>query len=80
MPEIIKEVVVNGCNLTNCTHNRSGSCLDPVLKDPYRQTGCLYYTGINFQDYPKSETDCKFCIDRWFCQYKENGFCQRDAP
>ena len=68
---------MNGdCIHSMCQHNREGACLDPALKDPYKQTGCLLYVGVNFTDYPKDDR-CKFCIDRWDCHYKDNGICQR---
>lgn len=66
------------CIHSMCQHNRDGACLDPALKDPYKQTGCLLYVGVNYLDYPRDES-CKFCIDRWDCKYKENGVCQREG-
>lgn len=66
------------CIHSMCQHNREGACLDPALKDPYKQTGCLLYVGINFTDYPKDES-CKFCVYRWDCKYKETGVCQREG-
>lgn len=37
------------CDHLNCNFNTDGRCLDPVLKDPYRQTGCIFYTGGNIR-------------------------------
>jgi len=66
------------CTITNCQFNRNGLCLDDCLRNQYKQTGCLLYVGVNYSDYPKDE-QCKFCIDRWDCKYKENGICQREG-
>jgi len=32
------------CPLVDCIYNRDGKCLDKeCLKDPYKQTGCIFY-------------------------------------
>ena len=41
-------MVDDKCKYKECEHYRDGNCLDiKSLKDPYRQTGCIYYTGRN---------------------------------
>lgn len=69
---------MDDCIHSMCQHNREGACLDPVLRDPCKQTDCLLYIGVNFTDYPKDES-CKFCMDRWDCWYKENNICPREG-
>ena len=66
------------CDHLDCDFNRSGQCLDPVLKNPYKQTGCLLYVGVNYSDYPRDDR-CKFCMYRWDCHYKENCICKREG-
>lgn len=68
----------DNCIHSMCSHNRDGSCLDPMLKDPYKQTGCLLFSSKIVTDYPKDE-NCKFCMDRWNCWYKEKGVCPREG-
>lgn len=33
------------CNCTACNYCRDGRCLDASLRDPYKQTGCILYSG-----------------------------------
>jgi len=41
----------NKCDKKECQYCRDGECLDKqTLKDPGKQTGCIYYSGCNVTD------------------------------
>lgn len=38
------------CSLTSCHYNINGCCQDIVLlKNPWKETGCIYYQNKNIQ-------------------------------
>lgn len=38
------------CDRTGCPFNIDGKCLDmDVLKNPYKQTGCIYYENMTIK-------------------------------
>lgn len=47
----------NACSYLNCGFNVSGRCPDmDVLKNPWKETGCIFYKNKNIQtDDKKSE-------------------------
>ncbi|MBU4541570.1 hypothetical protein [uncultured Acetobacterium sp.] len=55
--ELMESTKSNACSYLECGFNVSGKCPDmDVLKNPYKETGCIFYKNKNIQtDGNKSE-------------------------